>query len=114
MRYPLEHTQKDVKLPKERMVPNKPSSLQSFMMAQVPKETICIPPTHTWKGSQGECSKKNRIAPPSIVQYGEFAFEYKMHKVGSPLSLYLENTRQGQEINKIHKWYGIQWELTQS
>ena len=25
---------KDVKLPKERMVPNKPSPLQSFMMAQ--------------------------------------------------------------------------------
>ena len=37
---------KDVKLPKERMVPNKPSALQSFMMAQVPKETIRIPPTH--------------------------------------------------------------------
>ena len=28
---------KDVKLPKERMVLNKPSPLQSFMMAQVPK-----------------------------------------------------------------------------
>ena len=37
-----------------------------------------------------------------------------MHKVGSPLSLYLENTRQDQEINKIHKWYGRQRELTQS
>ena len=48
------------------------------------------------------------------MHYREFAFEYKMHKVGSPLSLYLENTRQGQEINKIHKWYGIEWELTQS
>ena len=39
---------KDVKLPKERMVPNKPSSLQSFMMAQgTKKETACLPPTHT-------------------------------------------------------------------
>ena len=28
---------KDVKLPKERVVPNKPSPLQNFMMAQVPK-----------------------------------------------------------------------------
>ena len=37
-----------------------------------------------------------------------------MHKVGSPLSLYLENTRQEQEINKIHKWYGRQRELTQT
>ena len=31
------------------------------------------------------------------MHYREFAFEYKMHKVGSPLSLYLENTRQDQE-----------------
>ena len=37
-----------------------------------------------------------------------------MHKVGSPLSLYLENTTQEQEINKIHKWYGRQRELTQT
>ena len=28
----------DVKLPKERMVPNKPSALQSFMMAQSTKK----------------------------------------------------------------------------
>ena len=48
------------------------------------------------------------------MHYREFAFEYKMHGVGSPLSLYLENTRQVQEINKIHKWYGIQRELIQS
>ena len=48
------------------------------------------------------------------MHYREFAFEYKMHKVGSLLSLYLENTRQDQEINKIHKWYGRQRELTQS
>ena len=48
------------------------------------------------------------------MHYIEFAFEYKMHKVGSPLSLYLENTRQDQEINKIHKWYGRQRELIQS
>lgn len=45
------------------------------------------------------------------MHYREFAYEYKMHNVGSPLSLYLENTRQGQEINKIHKWYGRQREL---
>ena len=55
---------------------------------------------------QDECFIENRIAPPRLVHYREFAFEYKMHKVGSPLSLYLENTRQDQEINKIHKWYG--------
>ena len=36
------------------------------------------------------------------MHYREFAFEYKMHKVGSPLSLYLENTRKEQEINKIY------------
>ena len=47
------------------------------------------------------------------MHYREIAFEYKMHKVGSPLSLYLENTRQEQEINTIHKWYGRQRELTQ-
>ena len=29
---------KDVKLPKKRMVPNKPSALQSFMMAQSTKK----------------------------------------------------------------------------
>ena len=29
---------KDVKLPKERMVPNKPSALQRFMMAQSTKK----------------------------------------------------------------------------
>ena len=45
--------------------------------------------------------------------YREFVFEYKMHKAGSPLSLYLENTRQEQEINTIHKWYVRQRELTQ-
>ena len=38
---------KDTKLPKERMVPNKPCPLQSFMMAQVPKRTACLPPKHT-------------------------------------------------------------------
>ena len=48
------------------------------------------------------------------MHYIGFVFEYKMHKVGSPLSLYLENTRQEQEINKIHKWYGRQRELTQT
>ena len=58
--------------------------------------------------------RENRIAPPRLVHYREFAFEYKMHKVGSLLSLYLENTRQEQEINKIHKWYGRQRELIQS
>ena len=85
------------------------------MMAQSTKtKTACLPPTHTWQGSQDECSIENRIAPPRVVHYREFAFEYKMHKVGSPLSLYLENTKQDQENNKIHKWYGIQWELTQS
>ena len=47
------------------------------------------------------------------MHYKEFSFEYKMHKVGSPLSLYLENTRQDQE-KKIHKWYGRQRELIQS
>ena len=40
------------------------------------------------------------------MHYKELTFEYKMHKVGSPLSLYLENTRQEQEINKIHKVVG--------
>ena len=54
------------------------------------------------------------MAPPRLVHCREFAFEYKMHKVGSPLSLYLENTRQDQENNKIHKWYGRQRELTQT
>ena len=34
--------------------------------------------------------------------------------MGSPLSPYLENTRQEKEINKIHKWYGRQRELTQT
>lgn len=39
---------KDIKLPKEMMIPNKPSSLQSFMMAQSTKmKTACLPPTHT-------------------------------------------------------------------
>ena len=46
------------------------------------------------------------------MHYREFAFEYKMYKVGSPLSLYLENTRQEQEIIMIHKCYGRQRELT--
>ena len=53
-------------------------------------------------------SEENIIAPPRVVHYIGFVFEYKMHKVGSLLSLYLENTRQEQEINKIHKWYGRQ------
>ena len=38
---------KDIELRKERMVPNKPCPLQSFMMAQVPKRTACLPPKHT-------------------------------------------------------------------
>ena len=32
------------------------------------------------------------------MHYIEFAFEYKMHKVGSPLSLYLENTKQDPQV----------------
>ena len=47
------------------------------------------------------------------MHYIGFAFEYKMHKVGSLLSLYLENTRQEQDHNKILKWHRRQWELTQ-
>ena len=47
------------------------------------------------------------------MHYRVFAFEYKMHKVGSPLSLYQENTRQEQDHNKILKWHRRQWELTQ-
>ena len=78
------------------------------------KEMACLPPKYTWKGSQEERFRENRIAPPQVVHYIGFAFEYKMHKVGSPLSLSLENTRQDQEINKIHKWYGRQRELTHS
>ena len=48
------------------------------------------------------------------MNYREIAFEYKMHEVGSPLSLYLENTKQDQEISKIQKWYGRQREMIQS
>ena len=47
MRYPLEHTQKGVKLLKERMVPNKPSPLQSFMMAQSTKKKRLAFQKHT-------------------------------------------------------------------
>ena len=89
MRYPLIHKKEDVKLPKETMVPNQPSALQSFMMAQTTKISD-LPSTNTHlKRITGECFIENRIAPPSIVHYGEFAFEYKKHKMGSPLSLYL-------------------------
>ena len=59
-------------------------------------------------------SEENRIAPARVVHYIGFVFEYKMHKVGSLLSLYLENTRQDQENNKILKWHERQWELTQT
>ena len=38
---------KDVKLPKERMVPNKPSPLQSFMMAQSTKKKRLVFHRHT-------------------------------------------------------------------
>ena len=38
MRYPLIHTKLKMSKPKERMVPNKPSSQQSFMMAQSTKK----------------------------------------------------------------------------
>ena len=38
--------QNHIKLPKERMVPNKPSSLQSFMMAQSTKRND-LPSTNT-------------------------------------------------------------------
>ena len=37
---------KDIELPKERVVPNKPCPLQSFMMAQVPKR-YGLPSTNT-------------------------------------------------------------------
>ena len=97
------------------MVPNIPSSQQSFMMAQsTKKKWLAFHQNTLDKDHKKSVLTENRIAPPRLVHYKEFAFEYKMHEVGSPLSLYLENTRQGQEINKIHKWYGIQWELTQS
>ena len=38
MRYPMIHTRKNIKLPKERKVPNKPNPLQGFMMAQSTKK----------------------------------------------------------------------------
>ena len=85
------------------MVPNKPSSRQSFMMAQSTKKKWLAFHQNTLDKDHKK-SEENRIAPPRVVHYIGFVFEYKMHKVGSPLSLYLENTRQEQEINKIHKW----------
>ena len=97
------------------MVPNIPSSQQSIMMAQsTKKKWLAFHQNTLDKDHKKKCSKENRIAPPRVVHYIGFVFEYKKHKVGSPLSLYLENTRQEQEINKIHKWYGRQWELTQT
>ena len=95
------------------MVPNKPSSQQSFMMAQSTKKKWLAFHQNTLDKDHKK-SEENRIAPPRVVHYIGFVFEYKMHKVGSLLSLYLENTRQEQEINKIHKWYGRQRELTQT
>ena len=38
------------------------------------------------------------LAPPRDVPYIEFSFEYKMHKMGSPLSLHLRET-----LDKITK-----------
>ena len=95
------------------MVPNIPSSQQSFMMAQSTKKKWLAFHQNTLDKDHKK-SEENRIAPPRVVHYIGFVFEYKMHKVGSLLSLYLENTRQEQEINKIHKWYGRQRELTQT
>ena len=95
------------------MVPNKPSSRQSFMMAQSTKKKWLAFHQNTLDKDHKK-SEENRIAPPRVVHYIGFVFEYKMHKVGSPLSLYLENTRQDQENNKILKWHERQWELTQS
>ena len=79
---------KDVKLPKERMVPNKPSALQSLMMAQSTKKKQFAFRQHTLDKDHKVSVLRKRIAPPSIVHYREFAFEYKKHKMGSPLSLY--------------------------
>ena len=45
---------------------------------------ICLPITHTWYGHH------KILAPPRDVHYIEFSFEYKMHKMVSPLSLNLE------------------------
>ena len=91
MRYPMIHTNKIYRTPKREdgSKQTKPST-KFHDGTKYQKETACLPPTHTWQGSQDECSKENRIAPPSVVHYREFAFEYKMHKMGSPLSLYLE------------------------
>ena len=90
------------------MVPNKPSPQQSFMMAQSTKKKWLAFHQNTLDEDHKMSVLENRIAPPQVVHYIGFVFEYKKHKVGSPLSLYLENTRQEQEINKIHKWYGRQ------
>ena len=95
------------------MVPNIPSSQQSFMMAQSTKKKWLAFHQNTLDKDHKK-SEENRIAPPRVVHYIGFVFEYKMHKVGSLLSLYLENTRQDQENNKILKWQGRQWVLTQT
>ena len=81
---------------------------------KVPKETICIPPTHTWKGSQGECSKKNRIAPQALCIMENLHLNTKSTRWDHHFHYIYTNNRQSQGNNKIHKWYGIQWELTQS
>ena len=100
MRYPLKHT-KWYQTPK-REDGSKQTKLSTKFHdgTKYQKEMACLPPKHTWWGSQDEHFRENRIAPPRVVHYIGFVFEYKMHKVGSPLSLYQENTRQDKENNK--------------
>ena len=69
------------------MVPNKPGSQQSFMMAQSTKKKWLAFHQNTLDKDHKK-SEENIIAPPRVVHYREFAFKYKMHKVGSPRSLY--------------------------
>ena len=106
---------KDVKLPKKRVVPNKPSPLQSFMMAQSTKKKRLAFHKHTLDKDHkmsvlqriGQLPQDQCIIENLHLNTKSTSWDHHFHYIYTI-------TRKAQGNNKIHKWYGKQWELTQT
>ena len=98
--------QNDIKLPKERMVPNKPSSLQSFMMAQSTKKkrlafhqhtldkdhkmsVVATRPQTVWSLCSGVIPGSVMLTPHSTRRiYNRVAITHLLHRVSQKRTYY--------------------------
>ena len=97
------------------MVPNKPSSQQSFMMAQsTKKKWLAFHQNTLDKDHNKSVLKKIGQLPHELCIIENLHLNTRSIRWDHHFHYIYTNTRQALGNNKIHKWYAIQWELTQT